>query len=102
MRLIYSLTLMQLIYDIGLLFIPLYWVQALNTVTVFFSSFGGLATSLWSNVISLVVVYIVASMKTFDIEQRCVRVGGAGGRGACPLLRLCVCADGACGAGCVH
>ena len=28
-----------------------------------------------SNVISLVVVYIVSSMKTFDIEKRCVGCG---------------------------
>jgi len=70
MRLIYSLTLMQFVYDIGLVFIPMYWVQALNTVTVFFTSFGGIATSIWSNIISLVVVYIVTSMKTFDIEKR--------------------------------
>jgi len=70
MRLIYSLTLMQFVYDVGLIFIPLYWVQALNTVTVFFTSFGGVATSIWSNIISLVVVHIVSSMKTFDIEKR--------------------------------
>ena len=74
LRLIYSLTIMQCMYDIGLLLVPLYWVATFNELNVFLCTLGGIATALWSNVISLVVVYIVSSMKTFDIERRFVAI----------------------------
>jgi hypothetical protein len=73
-RLIQALTFMQLIYDVGLLLVTTYWIDPLHRVCEFLTALGGVGTSLWSNAISFVVVYIVSTMKTFNIDAhyRCM------------------------------
>jgi len=68
LRLIYSLAVMQLIYDIGLLNVCLYWIPASRAIESFSTTFGGMGSNLWSNVISIVVVHIVVRLKSFDIN----------------------------------
>ena len=68
-RLIQALTSMQLVYDVGLLLVTTYWIDPLHRLSEFLTAFGGIGTSLWSNAISFVVVYIVVTKKTFNIEK---------------------------------
>ena len=64
-QLVVSLTVCQIIYDISFFFLPLtatwgrYFYVCLNT-------FGGLTSSLWSNVIIMVTARIVILLRTVD------------------------------------
>lgn len=69
MYLLFSLTLSQLIYDVGMMFVPLYWIDACARINNFLTAVGGMATSLWSNVIALVVYYIVKKLRSFNINE---------------------------------
>lgn len=64
-QLVVSLTVCQIIYDISFFFLPLdeTWGQYLY---VFLNTFGGLTSSLWSNVIIMVTARIVIRLRTVD------------------------------------
>ena len=64
-QLVVSLTVCQIIYDISFFFLPLSTMWG-EYIYVFLNTFGGLASSLWSNVIILVTARIVILLRTVD------------------------------------
>jgi hypothetical protein len=63
----------QVIYDVSFFFIPaavtgekFVWTFIVSTL----SSFGGLSAGLFTNVMSLIIYYIVLNVKSFDIWKR--------------------------------
>ncbi len=67
--LIVSLSLAQLLYDLGFLLIPVMSLVDIEGLLNFVSCFGGLMASFWTNVISLIVLYIVLRLSTVDIIE---------------------------------
>jgi len=70
--LIVSLSLAQLLYDLGFLLIPLVSLVNITGLLTFISCFAGLMASFWTNVISLIVLYIVLRLSTVDIIKNYV------------------------------
>lgn len=68
--LITSMTICQLIYDSIIILIPLSILYDIYDWVTFISTFGGLASTLWTNVIACVVLYIVFYHTTVDIFNR--------------------------------
>ena len=65
--LIVSLSVAQLLYDLGFLLIPVMSLVNIEGLLNFISCFGGLMASFWTNVISLIVLYIVLRLNAVDI-----------------------------------
>lgn len=64
--LVVSLTIAQLIYDISIVLIPCEG-EICYRITVGLRCFSGIASTLWTNVISLIIFYVVYFLKAFDI-----------------------------------
>ena len=71
MQLVVSLTCCQIVYDIG--FYPLIWFNHVEGKIAYIAlnTWGGLTSTLWSNVIILVTCRIVVELRTIDIVKRC-------------------------------
>ena len=67
-QLIIMLTAAQTIYDISIIIIPIPSPHIFQAY-VFLRCFSGLVATLFTNIISYVVVYIVLSMKLFHITE---------------------------------
>lgn len=65
--LINSLTTSQLIYDLAFVFLPFYSNEICLDMLTFMCTFAGMAVTLWTNVISLVLYNIVRNLRSFDI-----------------------------------
>ncbi len=65
--LVIQLTVSQAIYDASFLFLPWYQNVVFINIINFMATYGGTATSIWSNVMSFVVVFVVIKRKTLDI-----------------------------------
>ena len=68
--LIVSLSMAQLLYDTGFLLVPLMSLINLEGFLNFVSCFAGLMASFWTNVISLIVLYIVLRLSTVNIIEK--------------------------------
>ena len=67
--LVYSLTACQLIYDLSFLFFGGYHYRTIYTVIQFLVTVGGVGVALWSNILSTVVLHIVAYHTSIDIGK---------------------------------
>lgn len=67
--LIFALTVCQIFYDLSFFFIPFYNYPICVILTTFLSSFGGLATNLWTNAMSVIIYYVVEELQFFDIPK---------------------------------
>lgn len=65
--LINNVTVSQLIYDLAFVFLPFYNNQYCLNMLTFMCTFAGMAVTLWTNVISLVLYNIVRNLRSFDI-----------------------------------
>lgn len=73
--LVLSLTICQAIYDIGFFTLPWYTTPSGRVLYSLFSAFGGISSTLWSNVIMLVTCKIVVNLKSVNImDQVCKHV----------------------------
>ena len=64
------MTICQIIYDISFFFIPLAVLRDEFYIIVdLLSTFGGLSTTLWTNVLSYIVLYVVTQIKSFDTKS---------------------------------
>lgn len=76
--LVLSMTLCQLLYDIANLLVMASGASyVMCQLQAFLVMFGGLSVTLWSNILSLLVFYIVSTIKTpniFDLYTRIVSV----------------------------
>lgn len=71
--LITLLTISQVLYDISFFFIPAAMLSNKPTwkiIAAALSSFGGLSAGFFTNVMSLVIYYVVLKLKSFDIQKR--------------------------------
>ena len=63
MRVIWSLTICQIIYDVSFFFFVAFYVGGEKNIgyefSIFLSTFGGLAVTLWTNALIFVVLYMV-------------------------------------------
>ena len=62
------MTFTQLIYDLGILLVPFYRVKACAVATVFFSTFGGISTALWSNLLTFILAWVIVTLKSFQVS----------------------------------
>lgn len=69
MLIIFTLTGFQLLYDLEFFFVPCYDDVFCNNSTSFLKVFGGLSVTFWTNVISLVLLRIVKSLRSLDIYE---------------------------------
>ncbi len=69
MLLIFNLTLCQAFYDISFYFLLAFRNYTCFALFKFLSTFAGLAVTLWTNIISFVLFYIVMTMKSFHIQS---------------------------------
>lgn len=67
--LVLSLTISQMIYDFSFFFNVAYSIPSMYRISVFLSTFGGIATSLWSNCISVVISWVVIYCKSFPVFE---------------------------------
>ena len=68
LRLVVNLTLCQLFYDISIIMIS--GTSKANLYTyISLRCISGIATTLWSNVISYVVLYVVITLKAFNVNN---------------------------------
>ncbi len=65
--LIWNLTISQFMYDLPFFMLPFYKNRVCEDVMNFMFIFAGMAVALWTNVISLVLYYIVEYLQSFDI-----------------------------------
>ncbi len=63
--LITCLTVSQFVYDLSIFVVPC--TECIVYVIAFFRCFSGISTTLWTNVISYIVYYIVKSTKSLNI-----------------------------------
>lgn len=68
MLLIFNLTLFQALYDVSFYFLIAFREIACFQIFTFLATFSGLAVSIWTNIISFVLFYIVMKMKSFHIK----------------------------------
>lgn len=69
MLLIFNLTLFQALYDVSFYFLMAFRNYACFQIFTFLATFSGLAVSLWTNIISFVLFYIVMRMRSFHIKS---------------------------------
>jgi hypothetical protein len=69
-QLVVSLTVCQIVYDVG--FLPLLWFGFIEGQIAYaiLNTWGGLTSTLWSNVIILVTCRIVVELRTIDIMKK--------------------------------
>lgn len=67
--LVFSLSVSQLIYELGLLLNACYGQYYCNLLEKVITLYGGIATSCWSNLMSFVLLAIVAFMKTPNVKK---------------------------------
>ena len=65
--LVLSLIVCQLIYNITFVFVGCYDEVTCQALMNLFAIFAGVATALWTNVISILIAYIVIYLKSLDI-----------------------------------
>lgn len=63
MRLIYAMTLCQIIYDLNFFLLPGNDIALMSFMNVFLSTFGGLSVTFFTNVLSVIVVYVVKNQR---------------------------------------
>lgn len=68
MLLIFNLTLFQALYDVSFYFLMAFRNSACFQIFTFLATFSGLSVSLWTNIISCVLFYIVMRMRSFHIK----------------------------------
>lgn len=68
-QIIYHLTLCQIIYDISCVMVSFGESNINKVIYIGFRTFGGIATSLWTNLVSYVVFYTIYNCKVFDISM---------------------------------
>ena len=73
LRIILNMTCCQLVYDINFFFLPVYGNGTYLVVTTFsseiMSTFGGIAVSLWSNLIAYILYYSVTYVRSFNLQH---------------------------------
>jgi hypothetical protein len=70
LHLVSSLTVAQGIYDLGFLFIPLYEYIYGRYLYEFCATFGGVSSTIWSNIIMLVTCQIVTTLRSIETEKK--------------------------------
>lgn len=68
--LVISLTKCQIVYDFGFYFFLCYNKRYGRVLFTFFNTWGGLSTTLWSNVIILITCYIIVKLRSINIENK--------------------------------
>jgi hypothetical protein len=69
LKIICTLTVCQLLFDIQFIFVPFYKNEVCNRITAFLNILGGLSVSLWTNVISFLLYRIVQNLQSVNIED---------------------------------
>lgn len=69
LQLISSMTVCQILYDSAFFFVVGYKQTVCVDLNLFLTSFGGLSVTVWTNIISTVVVHIVLTLKTVNISK---------------------------------
>lgn len=72
--LVYNITVFQFIYDISYFFLAAFKSPVCFRIYTFLNVLGGTAVTLWINVVSLLVLYTVAFLRSFDIKQHFLKV----------------------------
>ena len=63
-----TLTVCQVFYSVGFLFLPFYNIYICQFIFFFLFLFGGITVSLWTNVISVLVYQIVKNLRSVNIK----------------------------------
>ena len=67
MLLIFNLTFCQFFYDLAFFFLITYQANSSQLALTFLTTFGGVAVTLWTNIISFILCYIVLYLTSFNV-----------------------------------